>query len=254
MFGFSVAFVARALLAQVLAAATVLTVAAAHVELVHATLTSGWLVGVHGAAALGLSTRLDLPPRWQAIMAGFVPALWLAQQVSVSAWVWLAALALLLLVYGSTFRGQVPLYLSSSAAHQVLTRLLPEHSSARVFDMGAGIGSALAAIAARRPDIICCGVEWAPLPWLLGRLRWWICRLPVDWRCRDYWQEDLGRYDLVYAYLSPAAMPRLAEKAKAQMRPGSRLVSYRFDIPGLAPDEIHPVGPGRNDRMYVWRF
>jgi hypothetical protein len=254
VFELSVAFMARGLLAQVLAAAIVLTIAAAHVELAHATLAPAWLAGVHGAAALGLSRRLDLPRRWQAIMAGFVPALWLAQQASVSAWIWLAALVLLLLIYGGTFRGQVPLFLSGSAAHQVLIRLLPEHADARVFDMGAGIGSALAAIAARRPDVACSGMEWAPLPWLLGKLRWWMCGLRVDWRCRDYWQEDLGRYDLVYAYLSPAAMSRLAEKAKAQMRPGSRLVSYRFEIPGLAPDEIHPVGSGQHDRMYVWRF
>jgi hypothetical protein len=38
----------------------------------------------------------------------------------------------------------------------------------------------------------------------------------------------------VFAYLSPAAMPALWRKAQREMRPGSLLVSYEFEIPAAS--------------------
>jgi hypothetical protein len=49
-----------------------------------------------------------------------------------------------------------------------------------------------------------------------------------------------------FAYLSPAAMLALWHKARAEMRPGTLLLSYEFHIPGTTPDlVIQPEGAGR---------
>ena len=69
----------------------------------------------------------------------------------------------------------------------------------------------------------------------------------------DYERLDLGDYDVVFAYLSPAAMGALWRKASAEMRPGSLLLSYEFVIADKAPD-ITIVPTGRGPSLYGWHF
>jgi len=69
----------------------------------------------------------------------------------------------------------------------------------------------------------------------------------------DYESLDLGNYDVVFAYLSPAAMPALWRKATAEMAAGALLISHEFSIPGIEPDRI--VHPAEGEPpLYVWRM
>ncbi|GAC1436513.1 MAG: hypothetical protein NVSMB6_32690 [Burkholderiaceae bacterium] len=57
---------------------------------------------------------------------------------------------------------------------------------------------------------------------------------------------------MVFAYLSPAAMPALWLKAQREMQPGALLLSYEFPVDGRLPDLTvlpHPQGPP----LYGWR-
>ena len=65
------------------------------------------------------------------------------------------------------------------------------------------------------------------------------------------WSIDLSGHDIVYAYLSPAPMPLLWEKARREMRAGSLLVSFRFVVPGVAPSRMIDAG---GNWLYVWRL
>jgi predicted O-methyltransferase YrrM len=75
------------------------------------------------------------------------------------------------------------------------------------------------------------GIELAPLPWLVSRLRAAWSGSRARFLRGDYEQLNFAEYDLVFAYLSPAAMPALWRKAQREMRPGSLLASYEFEIP-----------------------
>nr|MBP9655293.1 class I SAM-dependent methyltransferase [Rhodocyclaceae bacterium] len=63
----------------------------------------------------------------------------------------------------------------------------------------------------------------------------------IRWRWDDLWQADLGNYDVVYAFLSRAPMPRLWEKVQAEMKPGSLFISNSFPVPGATPDQVIEV-------------
>ena len=149
---------------------------------------------------------------------------------------WLGAFLTLMLVYWSTFRTQVPLYLSNAATLRALVHVLPEKKNFRFVDLGCGVGSVLKGLAHLRGNGDYHGMETAPLPCLAA---WW--RLRGETHChvhrRDFWKENLASYDVVYAFLSPAPMPRLWEKASHEMRPGSLFVSNRFIVPGVAPHQ-----------------
>jgi hypothetical protein len=208
-------------------------------------------VALHVVFAVTLSVLSGLPRWWWWIHAAIAPSLMLAFWWSPPVWVWPTCFFLAWLVFGGIHRSRVPLYLSGQGALAALDTVVP--AGARVIDVGAGTGTVLRYLA-RRTDLRLFGVEHAWLPWLIGRVR--LARVkprPTLW-LRDLHQVDLSVYDVVYAFLSPAAMPALWQKACAEMLPGSVLVSHAFSIPGAQPDRVVAV-EGHPDRpLYCWRM
>ena len=190
------------------------------------------LLAGHGvlAAAGGLALGLA---RWWVPVQFFLPfALAGALALDLPAWLYLLAFLALALVYWNAAGERVPLYLSNRTTWQALGDLLPE-SPATAIDLGAGLGGTLLFLARQRPDSRFRGVESAPLPYALARLRLLFAPCSnIELRFGNLWDQDLSAYDLVYCFLSPAPMARLFAKARAEMRPGSLLVSNSFIVPG----------------------
>lgn len=240
----------RFLAAQILAFAA--TAALARWEAV-AAVTAGWgWVAIDALIAAGLCAALRLPWWWWPLAAA-LPWAVAASAGSLPWWASAAALAGLLAVYGGGVVTRVPLYLSGGRAVAELAELLPRGPGIAACDLGAGLGGPALGLARRRPDAAITGVESSPAPWLICRLRALAQR---NLRCvfGDLFAHPLGGYGLVYAFLSPAPMPRLWAKACAEMRPGSLLVSNTFAIPGATPERTI-VLPGRSDaRLLVYRI
>jgi hypothetical protein len=108
-------------------------------------------------------------------------------------------------------------------------------------------------LARTRPGARVEGIELAPLPWLACRLRAAVTGSRACFIRGDYESLDFGQYDLVFAYLSPAAMSALWRKAQREMRPGSVLASYEFAIAERAPDRV-VVPEGTSRALYIWHF
>jgi hypothetical protein len=157
---------------------------------------------------------------------------------------------LLLAGFGATFRTQVPLFLTARKVRAALCELVDPARSLKIVDLGCGLGSVLTALKRLRPECECHGVELALLPYLVSRLRGLRTGCAVE--RRDLMAVDLSRYDIVYAFLSPAPMPQLWAKARREMRPGSRFVSLAFDVPGVPADQVIAVGPKARHTLYVW--
>lgn len=203
-----------------------------------------------GVAALLLSLRRRLPWWWQAINAAFFPLVGLALHLSIHPAWYLAAFAALALTSLGSLRTRVPLYLSSGAAVDEVLRRLPDRAGLRVIDLGCGLGGWLVGLRRRRPDLQVTGIEMAPLNWLVSRLRL-AGRGAV--RLGSIWDADLSGYDVVYAYLSPAAMPRLWDKVRQEMRPGSLFISNSFGVPGAKPDEVVELNDLSRAKLLIWR-
>jgi SAM-dependent methyltransferase len=183
----------------------------------------------------------------------FFPAAYLLLDAALPPWVFPGLLCALWLANGAAGLQRVPLFLSSERAGALVRGLLPAHGGFRFIDLGCGTGSLLTQLARERPDGCYTGIELAPLPF--GVSRWRASRQPaVDVRWGDFWREDLAGYDVVYAYLSPAPMQRLWEKARREMRPGSVLVSNGFHIPGAPPPQVFDVGDAVRSTLYLWRM
>ncbi len=187
---------------------------------------------------------------WRIIHALFMPLAWAVHGLALDPGWFLAAFAVLLLVYRGAVTEQVPLYLTSEGTLAHLAGLLAERPAGRFVDLGAGIGSTLLPLAAAHSDWRFAGCENAPVTWLIGRLRS-LGRGNIDWRWGDLWQARVDDADLVYAFLSPAPMERLADKLRREMRPGSLFVSNSFPVPDWPAERIIEV-PGSARRLYCY--
>ena len=212
-----------------------------------------------GVFATVFSYLTGLARWWLLMQFLFAPALVLMLSLDIPPTIFLAAFLLMLLVYWSTFRTQVPLYLSSRKIWQALEKQLPQTghnepiSDFRFIDLGSGLGGVLTHLAKTRPDGNYEGVESAPLPFLWSWLR--ILSYPnckVHWG--SLWDCDLAQYDVVFAYLSPVPMQQLWQKARAEMRPGTLFISSTFAVPELVAHETLQTDDLHQSTLLIWHM
>lgn len=204
---------------------------------------------VIGAVAFGLASATRQPAWWKIMHAAFMPLAWAVTQLDIDPGWFLLAFILLLLVYRGAVTEQVPLYLTNAATAEALAGLVGDRT--RFLDLGAGVGSTLLPLARAYPSAHFTGVENAPLTWAIGWLRT-RGRANVAWRWGDLWQAEVGDFDVVYAFLSPAPMPALWEKLRAEIKPGGLFISNSFPIPEVEASRIIevPCNPPRTLYCY----
>lgn len=209
-----------------------------------------WLASLSvGISASLVAWLWKLPSWWRLINLLFVPGLWLALGAEIDTGWYLAGFILLAVTSLGAVRTRVPLFLSSTQATAALARELPPNAT--FIDLGCGLGGPLSHLAQLRPDVHLQGVEAAPLNWLIARLR---LGKRASIHLGSLWEADLSKFDVVYAYLSPAPMAHLWDKAKAEMRSGSLFISNSFPVPGVLPSETIELHDLSHARLLVWRL
>lgn len=211
------------------------------------------LAGVQIVTAVATAAALRSARWWLPIHLGFAPLLILAGRLGIAPGWYLAAFALLLAIYWTSFRTQVPLYLSNRATVAAVAALLPADRPVHLLDLGSGTGSLLRPLARLRPDCRFHGVEAAPGPWLVSRLLARRQRNIVIER-GDFFALAWSQYDVIYAFLSPVPMTDVWAKAQQELRPGALLVSNSFPVAGRKPEGIVEVADGRATTLYVYRI
>lgn len=209
---------------------------------------------VQGAIAAALSRAWSQPGWWWGLHAGFLPAALFARTLDIPPWVYLAAFFLLVLFYWTSFRTRVPLYLSGRRAWDAVATLLPQAEHFRFIDLGSGLGGVPLELERRFPRGRFHGAEIAPAPWLISRLRARLQGSGVNFQRRDYATLDLADFDVVFAFLSPAAMPELWRQARTQMRTGSLFISRAFPVESRPPDHVLCQAAGPRHTLYAWRM
>ncbi len=113
-----------------------------------------------------------------------------------------------------------------------------------VYDFGCGDGRILAAAA--QQGAIARGYEISLFPYLLARFRQ-IARSvrsdksaygSMDVRLRDFWFCNLRDADVVFLFLMPKVLPKMRAKLEAELKAGSRVISYVWPIEGWTPSIV----------------
>lgn len=195
---------------------------------------------IRGLAPWWLFIQAIFPISIAAVLAlQLPPAIFLIAFIASVGWYW------------NAFRTQVPYYPSRPPVWLSVGSLLPNDRPIQFIDVGSGLGGLVLHLSKMHHNGKFTGIEIAPLPWLVSVLRGLLTRSAARFIRGDYGRIDFARYDVVFAYLSPAAMPELWRKANAEMRAGTLLLSYEFDIPGVVPHLVStPAGNG--PPVYGW--
>jgi SAM-dependent methyltransferase len=210
------------------------------------------LAFIQAVAACAVAVALRSAYWWLAIHLVFTPLAFAAYPPRVPPEAWLAGFVVFALVFWSSYRTQVPLFLTNRKTAEAVAQWLPQ-GAVTVLDLGCGIGSFLAAFSQHRPDARLVGIESAPLPFLIAR--WRMRRHPAVTVIRgDFFACPWAQFDLIYAFLSPAPMLAVWEKARREMRPGSLFVSNSFEIPEVEPEQIINVADSRQTRLLVFKI
>jgi hypothetical protein len=74
-------------------------------------------------------------------------------------------------------------------------------------------------------------------------------------RRENFWEADLSGADVVFCYLYPDVMKKLAAKFTVDLKPGTVVVSSNFSLPGFVPSKIIRLESSwQNDPMYVYHL
>ena len=108
-----------------------------------------------------------------------------------------------------------------------------------VVDLGSGDGRLLVEAAKCQAEVI--GYELNPL------LVWW-----SRYRLRSYGTHtkiyrknlldaDLSKADVIFIFGITSIMPKVAKKMQAECRPGTRIISFAFALPGFKLDQTRGI-------------
>ncbi len=130
---------------------------------------------------------------------------------------------------------------------------LSMNSKELFLDLGCGDGRVLRE-ARRRYGVQAMGFEVNLLAYFAAKVRNFRLK-GVQIRWKNFWKVDLSHADVVFCYLFPDVMERLAKKLEAELRPGSKVVSSNFPLPRWRPFQVlHPHSGRHRDPIYIYRF
>lgn len=199
-----------------------------------------WLIP-HAFLVSVMARAARMPVWWRWIHVIFPVAVIGMQQVALPAIVYLAGFVVTLTLYWSVHNTRVPFYPSFPATWRAMHQILEQHAGEqplRVLDIGSGLGDVSLFLSRQRTQDQIDGIEIAPLPWLVSKMRAMFSRSRTQFKLGDYRQSDFAQLDVVFAYLSPAVMPDVWQKVSGGMRPGSLFVSSEFPVPDVTAGRI----------------
>ncbi|MFA5135202.1 MAG: hypothetical protein WC505_05485 [Patescibacteria group bacterium] len=112
------------------------------------------------------------------------------------------------------------------------------------YDLGSGDGRVLIALANNTKARLLVGYEISFLlyVWSVIRVRFLGFRKRIEVRYGDFLTRDLSQADVIFCFLTPMAMKKLDPKFRGELRPGTRIISYSFSLPGWEPEAVDRVG------------
>lgn len=194
------------------------------------------LLIAQGIIAYFLSIIFRMAHWWRYIHLLFALAIWVALALDIPTGYFLLCFLLTGALFWSVFITQVPFYPSKPEVWNAVSELLPG-KKLRILEIGSGLGNFAIRMAQLRPESYVEGIEIAPLPWMISIIQSKLLRSTARFRLGNYEKVDFANYDLIFAYLSPAAMPGLWKKALLEMDGESLLISHEFPVPGITESQ-----------------
>ncbi|MFA5051714.1 MAG: class I SAM-dependent methyltransferase [Patescibacteria group bacterium] len=122
-----------------------------------------------------------------------------------------------------------------------------------IYDLGCGDGRVLVALANGTPAKRLVGFEISVIPYLWTKARIIFRGLSrrVEVRFNDFLTHDLSQASVIFCFLTPMAMKKLAPKFSSELKKGTRIISYSFSLPDREKQIVDKPEP---DRMTIYKY
>jgi SAM-dependent methyltransferase len=211
------------------------------------------LLCLHASLAATAALLLKFDWWWVPIQFCFPLFAYFLLLQQISPHYYLFTLLALMMLFWSTYRTQVPYYPSRSELLNPVLEVVSDINQLQFIDIGSGMGGLVIKLAERRVDGRFTGIEIAPLPWLISVVRGKMKRSNARFEFGNFYSLDFSQFNVVFCYLSPAAMSSVWQKVKSEMAPGSLFLSYEFIVPDVTPDIVVKIDFG-GVYLYGWRI
>jgi SAM-dependent methyltransferase len=127
-------------------------------------------------------------------------------------------------------------------------------SGQKFYDLGCGTGR-MVIRAHEQYGARAMGLEINPLLYLVCKIHhlfhW---DKNIVFKYKDLFQENLADADVVYFYSIPTTLEnnRIGEKLKRELKPGTKIISYEFSLPGWQPKLVDRPTP-RSRPIFVYQ-
>ena len=121
-------------------------------------------------------------------------------------------------------------------------------------DLGCGDGRMLIE-AEKNNKINAIGYEIAPLVYFMALWKKFINKSKAKIKFKSFFKENLSKADIIFCYLMPHELKKLANKLKKECKKGTKIISNTFKIQGLKPSKVIPRNKKqKTPTLYVYKI
>jgi hypothetical protein len=148
---------------------------------------------------------------------------------------------------------QGALYVSTTRTRiAAFIKAVPIKEGQTVMDLGCGDGRVLRQIN-QKYNVRAIGFEVNLMAYIKARILS-LGLKQVEIRRQNFWSQNLSGAEVIFCYLYPDVMQKLSAKLKAELRPGTWVVSGNFALPGFKPLRVlRPEGALHRDPIFIYR-
>lgn len=131
-----------------------------------------------------------------------------------------------------------------------LLSVLPNLEKGQIVELGSGWGNLIFPLSQKYNACAIIGYENSPLPYFFSSLINHFSNLRI--LRQDFFERSLAEADLVICYLFPKGMEKLKLKLDKELKPGAKVVTHTFAVPGWTPTKTFQVDDLYRSKIYVY--
>lgn len=145
-------------------------------------------------------------------------------------------LSAVLTIYASIIGA--PIFLTSKSQLKKILREAGLKKGDRIYDLGSGTGRVLI-IAEKYFNATSVGFELSPFLYAFSKVNLFFNETKNSKVVfHDFYNQNLADADMVFIFLMPYALGRLRPKFERELRKGTKVISYVFEMKGWQPKRI----------------
>ncbi|MFA6428789.1 MAG: hypothetical protein WCW02_04605 [Candidatus Buchananbacteria bacterium] len=120
-----------------------------------------------------------------------------------------------------------------------------------VYELGSGDARVTELLAQTGARVV--AFEYSLLPYLVSRWKIKHRKLTgVELKYQNFFTADFSQADLIYCYLTPYAMKKLTSKFMAELKPGTKIISFQFPLPQWPAQSVDQSFSGQA-KIYLYQ-